>query len=326
MSQSNQRIDTEAARWAVRLHDRALTADEQAELDTWLARDVRHAGALIRARAAWVDLDRLAALGAARRPLSITGSIRRNWFADHRRLAFAAGVAAALVATGAWWAHVRSNVYVNEVGEVRLVVLSDGSHMTLNTATEAVVHYGKQSREIELHSGEGLFRVAKDPARPFIVRTGSVSVRAVGTVFAVRTTDQHVEVTVNEGVVEVLDNSTRTPVLRRVVANEHATVVQTRRIEVQKMPQGEVERQLAWRDGMLDFSGEPLASAVNEINRHNQRHIVVDDPTLADRPVVGRFRADDPRGFAATVAVALDAQSVEQADAIHLRLHSSQQQ
>jgi ferric-dicitrate binding protein FerR (iron transport regulator) len=55
------------------------------------------------------------------------------------------------------------------------------------------------------------------------------------------------------------------------------------------------------------------------MNRHNKKHIVVDDPQLAARPVVGQFLATDPAGFAATVAVALGAHTVEQDDGIHLQ-------
>jgi transmembrane sensor len=60
------------------------------------------------------------------------------------------------------------------------------------------------------------------------------------------------------------------------------------------------------------------------MNRHNSKHIVVDDPLLAARPVVGQFLANDPAGFATTVAVALGAQSIEQDDGIHLRRASGQ--
>jgi ferric-dicitrate binding protein FerR (iron transport regulator) len=62
MTQSNQRTDLTAAEWAVRLNERALTAQEQTELDQWLDADTRHRGALLRARAVWADLDRLSAL------------------------------------------------------------------------------------------------------------------------------------------------------------------------------------------------------------------------------------------------------------------------
>jgi transmembrane sensor len=229
-----------------------------------------------------------------------------------------------LGAAGTWWIDWRDQTYVSKLGQIRQVNLSDGSRMVLNTASEATVRFDKARREIELSTGEGLFQVAKDPARPFVVRAGFVSVRAVGTVFAVRTAGQSVDVTVTEGVVELVDNSTSGGgVIRRIAANERATVMETSHVKVQSMPHAEAERRLAWRDGMVDFAGEPLTTAVEEINRHNHRQIVVDDPTLASRPVVGLFRATDPDNFATTVATALGAQSVDQDDAIHVRLRSA---
>lgn len=345
MTQNNQGIDTQAAEWAVRLHLRPLTADEQAELHQWLEGDVRHRGALLRARAAWVDLDRLAAL-AAHREMDPADSARttaslgpaeeqaasiaagdvaaatphRTMTFSNRRSFLAASVAALAVGvTGTWWYRRRSDTYVSRVGEVRRVALSDGSHMVLNTDTEATVDFDSARREIRLRAGEGLFQVAKDPGRPFIVRTGAVSVRAVGTVFSVRSVDNRVDVTVTEGVVELKDESGSGPsITRRVTANEHATVLETSQVDVQRIPQTQVDRGLAWRDGMVDFDGESLGHAVEEINRHNHRHIVIDDPALAARPVVGAFRANDPDGFAQTVAVAMGIERVEHDDAIHL--------
>jgi transmembrane sensor len=339
MTQNNQRTDLTAAEWAVRLNERALTAQEQAELDQWLDSDTRHRGALLRARAAWADLDRLAALAGPAPPSSrgdgdrdsVSESVQEIAGRPHsllirnRRRFVASGVAAMFLgAAGTWWIDWRDQTYVSKLGQIRRVKLSDGSRMVLNTATEATVRFDKARREIELATGEGLFQVAKDPARPFVVRAGFVSVRAVGTVFAVRTAGQRVDVTVTEGVVELVDNSRpRGGVIRRVAANERATVMETSQVQVQSMPHAEAERRLAWRDGMVDFAGEPLTTAVEEINRHNRRQIVVDDPALASRPVVGMFRANDPDNFAATVATALGVQSVDQDDAIHLRPHST---
>ena len=346
MTQSNQRTDFAAAEWAVRLNERALTAQEQTELDQWLDADTRHRGALLRARAVWADLDRLSAL-AGPTPLSsrgdgdgnsISGSVPQQIIAPHhsplledrrlyrnRRRFVASGVAALFLgAAGTWWIDWRDQTYVSKLGQIQRVQLSDGSHMVLNTASEATVRFDKARREIELATGEGLFQVAKDPTRPFVVRAGFVSVRAVGTVFAVRTAGQRVDVTVTEGVVELVDNSTSgSGVIRRVAANERATVMETSQVQVQSMPHAEAERRLAWRDGMLDFAGEPLTTAVEEINRHNHRQIVVDDLALGSRPVIGMFRANDPDNFAATVATALGVESIDQDDAIHLRPHST---
>ena len=323
MNQSNQRSDLTAAEWAVRLNERSLSVDEQAELDRWLGADSRHRGALLRARAAWADLDRLAALSG--RSESTTANDRQRAAAppvlrNRRRFIATAASTVFLGVAGAWWVWRRDQTYVSQLGEVRRVTLSDGSRMVLNTATEVTVRFDKACREVELAAGEGLFQIAKDPGRPFIVRAGSVSVRAVGTVFTVRALDERVDVIVTEGIVDLVDESLPGGrLLRRVAANQHASVMETRQVEVQSIRADEAERRLAWRDGMVEFDGETLETAVAEINRHNRRHIVVDDSGLASRPVVGLFRANDPDNFAATVAAALGAQSVNQDDIIHLR-------
>jgi transmembrane sensor len=329
MTQSNQGTDLTAAEWAVRLNERPLTVEEQAGLDRWLQADARHRGALLRAQAAWADLDRLAALAGrteqsppvpTERPTQRRGAIAPALLRNRGRFIAAAAATLFLGVAGTWWIARSDQTYVSNLGEIRRVALSDGSKMVLNTATEATVRFDKRRREIELISGEGLFQVAKDPTRPFIVHAGTVSVRAVGTVFAVRAVDERVDITVTEGTVDLVDEApSGGQLLRRVAANEHVSVMQTRQIQAQSISHDEAQRQLAWRDGMVDFAGETLATAVAQINRHNHRQIVVDDPDLASRPVVGVFRATDPENFAATVAAALGAQSVDRDDTIHLR-------
>jgi len=329
MTQSNQGSDLIAAEWAVRLNERPLTVEEQTLLDRWLQADARHRGALLRAQAAWVDLDRLAALAgrpdggsppAAEQATQQPGAVVPPRLRNRRRFIATAAATLFLGVAGTWWIDRGNRTYVSKLGEIRRVTLSDGSQMVLNTATEATVRFDEARREIELAAGEGLFQIAKDPTRPFIVRAGSVSVRAIGTVFTVRTVDERVDVTVTEGIVDLVDEApSGGHLLRRVAANEHVSVMQTRQIQIQSISHDEAERRLAWRDGMVDFAGEALATAVAEINRHNRRQIVVDDPELASRPVVGLFRATDPDNFAATVAAALGARSVNRDDAIHLR-------
>jgi transmembrane sensor len=316
-------IDGEAARWAVRLSASALAASEQAALDAWLKQDMRHRGALVRAQAAWLDLDRVAALAPIESPQEREPEVLPPDAQWTRRSLLAAGLAAAaLTGTGgAWWVwRQRGEVYVSGVGEVRRVTLSDGSSLAMNTTTRAVVRFDEAHRDVELVRGEGLFEVAKDPARPFIVRVGGVSVRAVGTVFSVRAVDRDVDVTVTEGVVEVADAAKMgSASLQRVSADERAVVTEGQGIRLERVARTDAERHLAWRDGMLAFDGEPLIEAVKEINRHNHRQITIDDPALAARPVVGLFRASDTAGFAQTVATALGAESSSDGDVIHLR-------
>jgi transmembrane sensor len=214
------------------------------------------------------------------------------------------------------------------VGEIRRIALEDGSTLILNTATEVAVEFNRQQRNIRLIRGEALFEVAHDSSRPFVVVANDTAVRAVGTAFAVRMESTQIDVTVTEGVVEVADaqpansGGAASPLpdrgTERVSANERIVIARSRAPQIRSIAAGEADRQLAWRDGMVSFDGESLQLAVAEINRHNRRKIVVADPALAAKPIVGVFRATDLDGFSAAAAEALKAKAVSHGDVIRL--------
>ncbi len=289
-----------AARWAVRLEERPLTPAEQAELDSWLRAAPHHEGALIRARAVWRDVDRLGAL--QRRGPSPAAPRTRSL---GRWAALAASLAAVTVALLAYKSHLlASEEFETRIGEVRRIALADGSAITLNSDSQAAVQFGKTERVVRLARGEALFEVAKDRSRPFLVWSGPVSVRAVGTVFAVRNLPDNISVIVTDGTVEI--QQPQAPA-QRVRVNEHATVRPAEQIQVAPEDPTVATRQLSWRSGELTFSGESLGEAVREMNRYSRRQIEVEDPDLAAKPIVGIFRIGDIDGFAQAAAVALNA-------------------
>jgi hypothetical protein len=73
-----------------------------------------------------------------------------------------------------------------------------GSH---NGALE--VRPSENLRAVEHTKGEALFKVAKDPARPFKVRAGDATIIAVGTEFNVERDSDRAVVSVTEGRVVV---------------------------------------------------------------------------------------------------------------------------
>lgn len=322
-----------AARWVVRAHARPLNEQEQRELETWLELDPRHRGAYVRASAQWIDLDRLGTLRGPPRRLTRdfpnTQVEAETSLLVSRRNLLAAGIAAFTVLGGgmSWFFRGRGvERYVSEVGNVRRIPLSDGSMIVLNTDTEMFVHMTERTRDIELVRGEVLFEVAHDNTRPFVVDARGMLVKAVGTAFAVRLDAERMGVTVTEGVVEVSEPITvptsntaaSQRISQRVGANERAVVASGQPPELQSIDAEEARRQLAWIEGMVAFDGESLQEAVNEINRHNRRKIVIDDATLAGKPVVGVFRTNDLEGFAVAAATALKARVVLDDDLIRL--------
>jgi transmembrane sensor len=314
-------IEETAARWVMRLDGGALLEAEQRELDAWLAADTRHLGAFVRAQAAWVDLDRVAALVAGRAPLE-PRPVAWQWQRAAAIAAVTLGVIASLAFVNSRYLAGREST---QVGEVRRLALEDGSALALNTASVLQVKFADDERRIVLRKGEASFQVAHDEQRPFVVQAGNVLVRAVGTAFSVRMRDDDVEVVVTEGVVQVRRNGgTARIAAERVARNQEVVVTTTQQPEatplaVAALSDKEVERRLAWQDGRLVFQGEALATAVAEVNRYSPLPVVIDDPTLGRKSFVGVFRVGDTRAFAQAAATAFDAQVHEEEGALHLR-------
>ena len=108
--------------------------------------------------------------------------------------------------------HLAQEVIDNSVDEalaghaknIEVVLLADGSVINLAPESRIDVRYGPAERRIRLLDGQGLFDVASNPARPFIVEVAQGEVRAVGTSFDVIAGKDEAAVTVVEGVVRIL--------------------------------------------------------------------------------------------------------------------------
>jgi transmembrane sensor len=294
---SSGEVYDEAAKWAARIDAGPVSPEEQARLEAWLAADVRHYGALAQASALLVPLH-----GASAEQEAETTRPTR------RRLLIGAGVAAsvAFIAGAANFAigFFGEERFRTAVGELRVVPLSDGSVVSLNTDSEIVVRYSSSRRDIQLLRGEALFDVAKNKRRPFIVQVGATQVRAVGTSFSVRVLpNQPIQVLVREGVIEM--KRTDVPSAPVVLASMNSRVIAPADAPIVAKPveTTEVARELAWRVGRIAFHGETLGEAASEFSRYSNIRIQIDDPAIAKQRVTGMFMAADPVGFSQAVAV-----------------------
>jgi transmembrane sensor len=301
-----QEIDRLAAEWVAR--PRAdLSAQERADLDTWLEADPRHLGAYAKAEAVLARLDQAGAAGPDALRLDTTTPPATP---IKRRMVLVGSVAAglAVLSGGATmlWSWLGEERYSTRIGETKEAVLSDGSVVTLNTNSQVLVKYSKATREIRLVQGEALFDVAKNKRRPFIVSAGDTQVRAVGTSFTVRMLPgQPVQVLVREGLVEIKrpDVPQAPPV--RIAANSVALAPPQAPISTQSVPRIQVARGLAWREGHIAFDNEPLADAAREFARYSDIEIRV-APELENQTITGLYLSNDPVGFAKAVAISLN--------------------
>lgn len=232
------------------------------------------------------------------------------------RAGLAAGAVGLMLLAGVLWQPWRREAAMGGVRPGGSVVvhrpssqtLPDGSIADLNAGAALVVNYTASTRRVVLSGGEAHFQVNQDPARPFVVTSGAVEVRAVGTAFAVRPERETVAVLVTDGRVTVtrMDRTppaasagTVPPPLAVIEAGQGVRVAPEGAAgpPVQSVPAPEIARLLAWRVPRIELSDTPLAQAVALFHAQGSERIRLADPSLGTLRVSGVLRADDPESL-----------------------------
>jgi transmembrane sensor len=84
----------------------------------------------------------------------------------------------------------------------------------------------------------------------------------------------------------------------------------------------ELSRKLAWRQGQLIYSGQPLAEVLADISRYSDIEIELADPALGNLPVGGAFSVNQTDAIFAALENNFGVH-VEWIDARHVRLTSA---
>jgi transmembrane sensor len=311
-------IDAEAAAW-IGVREAGASAQQEAEFAAWLKADARHGEAYNELAAASRRLEPLRVL----RPVDGSPPERdfpmqpraRGVRAARRRIAailvpVAAAAALALAFLSPWDSRPVefSDAAATEIGGWRKLTLPDGSVIELNTDTTLKVSFSSVERSVVLTRGEAHFAVAEDAIRPFIVKVGAVSVRAVGTAFNVRLLDAAVEVLVTEGKVGVenavgsksFSAARSLPPAEIITAGQKGLVsasvaddLQPVKVVVSPVTSAEISQRLAWQERRLDFGPTALQDILVEFNRYSQHRLIIVDPEVASLIVGCSFRAGD---------------------------------
>lgn len=316
-------ITSEACAWVAQLETGNLSASDIAALREWMARSPQHAREIKEIAAHSGDLSLLTEM-AEPMVAAIESDLRRPvWRLRTPRLAVAFGAVLAMVfvvvmsVTLISPANTDPAIYKTAIGEIQSIELPDGTIVKLNTASQIEIDFTKKQRRVRLVSGEALFDVAHNPARPFKVYAGETVSEAIGTSFVVRLRNAVTELAVVEGVVAFsnLAQSVR-PVDSQVMTSELAEPLSEKRVivkagniltsaqigeaELATMPvelpvieTREIQRKLSWTEGLFDFSQTPLDEVVAEISRHHDVSIEIVDPDLRALKFGGMFRTGD---------------------------------
>ncbi|MCU7374859.1 FecR domain-containing protein [Paucibacter sp. O1-1] len=331
-------IAAEAAVWIARLHGPDRSNHMERECRAWQARSAAHRLAFERGTDLWmeaagVDRAAVARAAAASRPEGRGGEgLRaspsnvgtRGWGWPRPwplALSLTAAVLVVGVLVGQPWRDIDS--YDTGIGEQRLVILKDGTRMSLNTSTRMKVELDQTQRRVRVEGGEAFFEVAKEASRPFVVQAAGTEVTATGTAFVVRLTppgagtSEVLDVTLVEGQVVVREAERRIAASRTVppivmAAGERLRVRgdqgsggnASKAIPTQpQRDRPRMDQVLAWKRGEAIFDNATLLEAVAEMNRYSSVPIRVGGAqTLGGLRVSGVFKTGDNASFARAVA------------------------
>lgn len=208
-------------------------------------------------------------------------------------------------------------------------MLPDGTTVWLNAGSK--IYYDNDfagaTRDVKLE-GEAYFDVVKNPGRPFIVHTGVIDIKVLGTVFNVRSypAEKTVEATLIRGLIQVTRNGypKQKPVFihpneklvvdKELVKNVDESAQKNIRIPetgIYKIAQldttvKETERvETAWVYNRLEFRGEDFEELAGKMERWYNVSIVFEDESVKRQTFNGSFEKETvEQAFTALKSVA----------------------
>ena len=194
-----------------------------------------------------------------------------------------------------------TKVISNTTDEDLAVALEDGSKVTLKPESE--LRFSEpfaDSERIVLLDGEAFFEVSANPDRPFLVNTGELTTKVLGTSFSVkaRPGDSSVEVAVKTGKVSVYERTPEKSVSSKkkgngVVIGPNHQVVFTKNEKLfltglvddpEPLP-----KQASEVKHTLDFDDVPLREVLGQLETTYNIDIETDKQTLGECPLTARL-------------------------------------
>lgn len=220
----------------------------------------------------------------------------------YRRLALAAMVLL-LLSAGGWWLFRQASPKeaappalataihkTTQRGELKYLLLPDSTQVWLNVAStlDFPETFSEEKREVYL-SGEAFFDVKHAAERPFLIHTGNVITKVLGTSFNIKAYpgQPDVVVSVKRGKVEVRKNNEVMATLGKGEEVKVATATSQAAL-------GTTQENMvaAWTTGRLAYESRPIGDILQDLERNYNVKIALTDPRLAEEVFTTSFRRD----------------------------------
>jgi transmembrane sensor len=289
-------LQNEAHAWIRRMVSGKATEADAAMLRRWCGQSPAHATAFSEASQFWDAfgaagqslLDDQKAATTARRFTHRPMVIGRRALIGGALAASTAGLLVARPPLGLWpsLSELAAD-YRTGIGERRQVVVSDGVAIQMNTRTSISIHVDGDRSAIELIAGEASFTTSGRQFKP-------VSVIAAGGKASADSARFDMRRLASGACVTCLADEVRVEHRDRIV-----TLGPRQRVTYDGGGLGKIVSidpavVAAWQNGLLIFNMTPLADVIEELNRYRAGRIILLNQTVAQSPVNGRFRIDQP--------------------------------
>ena len=304
----NDQAKSEARAWHVLLLSGDATEADRDRFRIWLRVDQRNAEAFHELDAIWMSLDliddieTLQIVDEENEPAAHANNpMIAAWrSAGPRRSFVLAGIGAIIAgATGfaiiAQHAPVSQERYATRTGEIRTVVLADGSTVTLGAESIMTVQLSKKHRDVSLEVGRGYFDVEPNQTTPFRVTVGATEVMVLGTEFEVNRGDANVRIAVAEGLVEVGASAQTDEIRQQLSAGQG--VLATLNGQVSAQYEVDAAAVQTWRSGRLSYVDVRLSDIITDVNRHRREKVIIQDPVVGELRITASFAADKSDAF-----------------------------
>ncbi|HFB99643.1 MAG TPA: FecR family protein [Phaeodactylibacter sp.] len=182
-----------------------------------------------------------------------------------RRAWLRVAVAAAILVVGSWlgWSMLSDGENIDwkkvaTTDTIQKLNLNDGSKISINSKSyvEYPSKFSNQERRVKLE-GEAFFDVAKNPEKPFIIETGDLQIKVLGTSFNIRNygNEDLAKITVRSGRVEVTSKKEN---FTKILTKNDQLVFDKKNQRVQYLKDKNLNA-LAWWSGKLSFENEKMS-------------------------------------------------------------------
>lgn len=188
--------------------------------------------------------------------------------------------------------------------EKRVIHLPDGSTVLLNKNSR-LDYPGVFGREVVL-TGEAYFDIAPFPGKPFLVHTGRLTTRVLGTSFNIRAYpgDKAIAITVTSGKVQVLEERVAVGVL--TADQQMRYDVSSESIVRQKV---DVRPLVAWRPSEVSFDDITMEEAARRVSAWFGVTVSFVNPGLKNCRITASFYREDQLEEILTVLCAVNQMS-----------------